>query len=125
MIAACLCWALRALRHARASAWGDCEQRPRTSTRAPPPTHHPPPTTTHHHPPPPTTTALQSDNSELHKREVTLADQSAKSVVVTLWGANATDVGARLEGQEGHVLLVTACKVGDYGGGRPALLLLG
>ncbi len=65
---------------------------------------------------PPGSIKRKADNTELPKREVTLVDRGCRSVNVTLWGDNATGVGAQLEGQEGHVLLCTVCKVGEYNG---------
>jgi replication factor A1 len=61
----------------------------------------------------------KADNTELPKREVTLVDRGCKSVTLTLWGTNASGVGAQLDGQEGHVLICTVCKVGEYNGGSP------
>lgn len=66
---------------------------------------------------PPGSIKRKADNTELPKRDVTLVDRGCRSVNVTLWGDNATGVGALLEGQEGHVLLCTVCKVGEYNGG--------
>lgn len=63
----------------------------------------------------------KADNSELSRRDVTLVDQSAKSVALTLWGALAEGVGAELEalsaaGGEAPILAVSACRVSSYNG---------
>jgi len=58
----------------------------------------------------------KSDSTELARRDVTLADSSGRSVVLTLWGENATDKSAVLEGREGALLQATACRVTDYNG---------
>ena len=39
----------------------------------------------------------KKDNTELQRRDITLADKSGKTVTMTLWSGLATDQGARLE----------------------------
>ncbi|KAA6426190.1 MAG: replication A 70 kDa DNA-binding subunit-like, partial [Trebouxia sp. A1-2] len=58
----------------------------------------------------------KSDNSELSRRDVTLLDQSQKTVTMTLWGETAQDKGPLLEAQDCPVITVTACRVSDYNG---------
>eukprot|EP00798_Chlamydomonas_sp_ICE-L_P011132 gene11132-18752_t len=60
------------------------------------------------------TVKRKSDDTQLTRREVTLVDQSGKSVALTMWGDNATS--SMLEGAEGSVLQVTACRVTDFNG---------
>jgi replication factor A1 len=80
----------------------------------------------------------KSDDAELARRDVTLADASGRSVTLTLWGATAEGVGAELEaaaaaaaaaGAPPPVLSASSCRVGDYNGvslsslGRSALTM--
>ncbi|DBB18305.1 TPA: hypothetical protein ACH3X3_003260 [Trebouxia sp. C0006] len=58
----------------------------------------------------------KSDNSELSRRDVTLLDQSQKTVTMTLWGETAQEKGPLLEAQDCPVITVTACRVSDYNG---------
>lgn len=54
------------------------------------------------------------DSSELMRRDITLADSSRFSVVLTVWGDTATR--ADLDTAEGQTLQVTSVRVGDYNG---------
>lgn len=56
----------------------------------------------------------KADNSELPRRDVTIADSSRCSVVLTLWADQASR--AELDGCEGQLLQVTCVRVGDYNG---------
>ncbi|KAJ3352774.1 Replication factor A protein 1 [Allomyces javanicus] len=58
------------------------------------------------------TIVSKATQRELTKRDVTLADQSAYSVRLTLWGKQAENVTFH----EGQVLGVRHAKVGDFGG---------
>ncbi|KAG2451925.1 hypothetical protein HYH02_003700 [Chlamydomonas schloesseri] len=63
------------------------------------------------------TVKRKADNSELPRREVTIGDQSGKSVAITLWGDLSSSTAQQLEGMEGRaVLQVTGCRVTDYNG---------
>ena len=64
------------------------------------------------------TVRRKSNGDEIPKREVVLADEGNKSVVVTLWDQLASGVGAELEQRAGEhpVLAVKQLKVGEYGG---------
>ncbi|BDA51382.1 Replication protein A 70 kDa DNA-binding subunit B [Coccomyxa sp. Obi] len=56
------------------------------------------------------------DGTELARRDVTLVDQGAKTVVVTLWGTTAEEVGAQLEQQPDAVVSISSCRVTEYNG---------
>ncbi|KAF8058336.1 RPA1B [Scenedesmus sp. PABB004] len=56
----------------------------------------------------------KADATEVPRRDVTLADATARSVVLTLWADNATR--AELDGCEGSLMQVTCVRVGDYNG---------
>ncbi|KAK9902800.1 hypothetical protein WJX75_006399 [Coccomyxa subellipsoidea] len=56
------------------------------------------------------------DGTELSRRDVTLVDQGAKTVVVTLWGATAEEVGVQLEQQPEALISISTCRVTDYNG---------
>ena len=65
----------------------------------------------------------KSDDAELARRDVNLADASGRTVTLTLWGDAAGGVGADLEAAVGDasrdvppVLAATRCRVGDYNG---------
>ena len=60
----------------------------------------------------------KSNGDEIPKREVVLADEGNKSVVVTLWDQLASGMGAELErrAEEHPVLAVKQLLVGEYGG---------
>ena len=58
----------------------------------------------------------KSDNSELTKREVTIVDESAKTVVLTLWNTLATEQGEKLAAMTNPVVAVRSVRVGDYAG---------
>jgi len=58
----------------------------------------------------------KSDNSELTKREITIVDESAKTVVLTLWNTLATDQGAKLAAMTNPVIIVRSVRVGEYAG---------
>ena len=65
----------------------------------------------------------KSDDAELARRDITLADASGRTVTLTLWGDAAGGVGAELEaaaadGSRGvpPLLAATRCRVGDYNG---------
>ncbi|EIE20008.1 hypothetical protein COCSUDRAFT_19010 [Coccomyxa subellipsoidea C-169] len=56
------------------------------------------------------------DGTELARRDVTLVDQGAKTVVVTLWGSTAEEVGAQLEQQPDALISISSCRVTDFNG---------
>eukprot|EP00878_Enallax_costatus_P039208 GHUV01044768.1.p1 GENE.GHUV01044768.1~~GHUV01044768.1.p1 ORF type:complete len:587 (+),score=180.53 GHUV01044768.1:1086-2846(+) len=56
----------------------------------------------------------KADQTELPRRDVTLADSSGHSVVLTLWADQAQR--SDLDGCEGQVMQVTCVRVGDYNG---------
>ena len=66
----------------------------------------------------------KSDDSELLRREVTLLDQGAQTVTVTLWGKLAEEQGAILESSSSSssssssppVIVIKGCRVTDYNG---------
>ncbi len=62
----------------------------------------------------------KSDQQEVVRREVTLADESLKTVSLTLWGEKAESDGeklsAMLEAGQHPVLAVSSCRVGSYNG---------
>jgi len=58
----------------------------------------------------------KSDNSELTKREITIVDESAKTVVLTLWNTLATEQGEKLASMTNPVIAVRSVRVGDYAG---------
>ncbi|EFJ46650.1 hypothetical protein VOLCADRAFT_105399 [Volvox carteri f. nagariensis] len=63
------------------------------------------------------TVKRKADSSELPRRDITLGDMSCKSVVLTLWGDNASAFAGQLEGQEGKVVMqVTHVRVTDFNG---------
>lgn len=62
------------------------------------------------------TVKRKADSTELARRDITIVDQSMKSVTITLWGANATDIAQQLEGKTGQVLQCTCCRVTDFNG---------
>ena len=43
----------------------------------------------------------------------------AKTVVVTLWGTTAEEVGAQLEQQPDAVVSISSCRVTEYNGAHP------
>lgn len=49
-------------------------------------------------------------------RDITLVDDSRKSVMVTLWRQQAEQVGAQLEALQNPILVMTKMRVGDYNG---------
>lgn len=63
----------------------------------------------------------KTDGSEISRRDLTLVDQSLKTVTLTLWGATAEGAGAEIEtlanvGGEAPIIAVSACRVGSYNG---------
>eukprot|EP00775_Hariotina_reticulata_P004646 gene4646-4898_t len=60
------------------------------------------------------TVKRKADQSEVPRRDVTLVDKTARSVVLTLWADHATS--ANLEGCEGQLMQVTCVRVGEYNG---------
>lgn len=62
----------------------------------------------------------KSDSAEIQRRDVTLADSSAKTVVLTLWGERAETDGEKLNtmlmGGENPILATSACRVSSYNG---------
>eukprot|EP00850_Spirogloea_muscicola_P008842 SM000048S16554 [mRNA] locus=s48:413659:415851:+ [translate_table: standard] len=60
----------------------------------------------------------KSDGSEIPKREITIADDSQKTVVVSLWNSLATEEGEQLAVLAAHspVVAIKGLKVGDYQG---------
>ncbi|KAK9794335.1 hypothetical protein WJX73_003860 [Symbiochloris irregularis] len=60
----------------------------------------------------------RKDSSEVAARDVTLVDQSKRTVSVTMWGSAAEEAGGDLEMQGGTnpVLSISCCRVGDYNG---------
>ncbi|KAK9828112.1 hypothetical protein WJX81_005736 [Elliptochloris bilobata] len=58
----------------------------------------------------------QRDGTELARRDITLADQSGKTVTVTLWGRSAEESGAELEALPHPLVSISQCRVTDYNG---------
>ncbi|KAG6545076.1 hypothetical protein Mapa_013459 [Marchantia paleacea] len=57
-------------------------------------------------------------NEEIPKRDITIADESNKTVVVTLWNALSTDQGAKVFGMvdEEPIVVFRSVRVSDYQG---------
>lgn len=53
---------------------------------------------------------------ELMCRDITLVDDSRKSVMVTLWRQQAEQIGTQLEALQSPILVMTKMRVGDYNG---------
>lgn len=49
-------------------------------------------------------------------RDITLVDESRKSVIVTLWRKQAEEIGAQLEALQNPIVVMTKMRVGDYNG---------
>ncbi|KAL3678223.1 hypothetical protein R1sor_021179 [Riccia sorocarpa] len=60
----------------------------------------------------------KSNNEEIPKRDITIADESNKTVVISLWNDLATDFGAKLLNMvdEAPVVAFRSVRVGDYQG---------
>ncbi|GAB4813811.1 hypothetical protein N2152v2_000857 [Parachlorella kessleri] len=60
----------------------------------------------------------KSDSVELSRRDMTLVDQSLKTVVVTLWGSAAEVTGLEVEAAaaDSPVVAISACRVSSYNG---------
>ncbi|KAL4439681.1 hypothetical protein ABPG75_002682 [Micractinium tetrahymenae] len=60
----------------------------------------------------------KTDQAELSRRDITLVDQSLKTVVVTLWGSSAEDPGRELEqlAEAAPVVAISSCRVSSYNG---------
>ncbi|CAA0820873.1 Replication protein A 70 kDa DNA-binding subunit B [Striga hermonthica] len=60
----------------------------------------------------------KSNNETVPKRDVTIADETKKTVVVSLWGDNATNVGQELldMSDKSPVVAIKSLKVGDFQG---------
>ncbi|KAL2642129.1 hypothetical protein R1flu_009716 [Riccia fluitans] len=60
----------------------------------------------------------KSNNEEIPKRDITIADESMKTVVISLWNDLATDYGAKLLNMvdEAPVVAFRSVRVGDYQG---------
>ncbi|GER40152.1 replication protein A 70 kDa DNA-binding subunit B [Striga asiatica] len=60
----------------------------------------------------------KSNNETVPKRDITIADESKKTVVVSLWGDHATNVGQELldMSDKSPVVAIKALKVGDFQG---------
>ena len=58
----------------------------------------------------------KKDNTELQRRDITLADKSGKTVTMTLWSGLATDQGARLEALTHPVVAFQGIRVSDFNG---------
>jgi len=58
----------------------------------------------------------KSDNEEIQRRDVVLADDTGKSVTLTLWNALAVEQGAQLAAMSNPVVAVRGLRVTDYNG---------
>lgn len=60
----------------------------------------------------------RTDNEMIPKRDITLADESKKTVVVSLWNDLATGIGQELLdiADESPVIAIKSLKVGDFQG---------
>ncbi|KAK9812826.1 hypothetical protein WJX72_004357 [[Myrmecia] bisecta] len=58
----------------------------------------------------------KADQTEVVRRDLTVLDQSGKTVTVTLWNKLAEEQSASLEGMETPVIAVSACRVSEYNG---------
>ena len=60
----------------------------------------------------------RTDNEMIPKRDITLADESKKTVVVSLWNDLATGVGQELldMADKSPVIAIKSLKVGDFQG---------
>lgn len=60
----------------------------------------------------------KTDQVELSRRDITLVDQSLKTVVLTMWGNAAEAAGREIEElvQQAPVVAITACRVSSYNG---------
>ncbi|CAA0840645.1 Replication protein A 70 kDa DNA-binding subunit B [Striga hermonthica] len=60
----------------------------------------------------------KSNNEAVPKRDITIADETKKTVVVSLWGDHATNVGQELldMSDKSPVVAIKALKVGDFQG---------
>jgi len=58
----------------------------------------------------------KSDNTEAQKREVTLLDDSRRTVSLTLWGSFATEQGEQLANMVAPVIVVRSLRVSDFNG---------
>ena len=58
----------------------------------------------------------KSDNTELSKRELTLVDESAKTVRLTLWNTLATEQGEELASMTNPIVAIRSVRVSDYEG---------
>ncbi|KAL3637902.1 Replication protein A 70 kDa DNA-binding subunit D [Castilleja foliolosa] len=60
----------------------------------------------------------KSNNEMVPKRDITIADDTKKTVVVSLWGDNATNVGQELldMSDKSPVVAIKSLKVGDFQG---------
>ncbi|KAM7266950.1 hypothetical protein ACFE04_009116 [Oxalis oulophora] len=60
----------------------------------------------------------KSDNETIHKRDITVADESKKTVVVSLWNELATGIGQELLdiADTSPIVAIKSLKVGDFQG---------
>ena len=60
----------------------------------------------------------RTDNEMIPKRDITLADESKKTVVVSLWNNLATSIGQELldMADKSPVIAIKSLKVGDFQG---------
>ena len=58
----------------------------------------------------------KSDNEEIQRRDVVLADDTGKSVTLTLWNALAVEQGAQLATMNEPIVAVRGLRVTDYNG---------
>jgi len=67
----------------------------------------------------------RTDNEMIPKRDITLADESRKTVVVSLWNDLATGIGQELldMADQSPVIAIKSLKVGDFQGMMYLVLL--
>lgn len=58
----------------------------------------------------------KSDNTELTKREIVLADDSTKTIRMTLWGDLAVEQGEKLAAMTNPIVAIRSVRVSDYDG---------
>ncbi|XP_045831682.1 replication protein A 70 kDa DNA-binding subunit D-like [Trifolium pratense] len=60
----------------------------------------------------------KSNNESVAKRDITIADESKKTVIVSLWGDLATNTGQELLdiADKSPVVAIKSLKVGDFQG---------
>eukprot|EP00892_Ulva_mutabilis_P006812 jgi/Ulvmu1/4502/UM002_0228.1 len=58
----------------------------------------------------------QHDGTEFVRRDITVVDESRKSVMVTLWRDQAQTVGTQLEALTNPIIVMTKMRIGDFNG---------